>query len=362
MNGILGLTELALQTVGQPEQVSYLQNAFQSARSLMGILNDVLDLAKIESGKMTLAEESFSFPMMLHPVVAPAIQQCKAKGVQFVCSVAASVPDMVIGDAMRLRQIVSNLVSNACKFTHKGRIEVEASAEDIAGECFSLVLHVRDTGIGIAPDQIGRIFDAFEQGDRSDSRRYGGTGLGLAICLNLAHLMGGEIEATSKLGEGSDFCVHIPMRREIVPIAPASGPVSPPAEPTAPGVVACQPLRILAAEDNRINRLLLGRILENAGHKAVFAENGVEALRLWENGGFDLLLMDLQMPVMDGLEAAQEIRRREAGNAAHTPIIAVTARAMHEDRELTVAAGMDGYVSKPYSAEDILTAIRSVLH
>jgi signal transduction histidine kinase/CheY-like chemotaxis protein len=361
MNGILGLTELALQTAGQPEQVSYLQNALQSARSLMGILNDVLDLAKIESGKMTLAEESFSFPMILQSVVAPAIQQCRAKGVQFVCSVDAGVPDMVIGDAMRLRQIVSNLVSNACKFTHDGRIEVNASAEDVAGERFSLVLHVRDTGIGIAPDQIGRIFDAFEQADRSDSRRYGGTGLGLAICLNLAHLMGGEIEATSTLGEGSDFCVRLPMRREIVPVAPASKPGSPP-EPAVPEAVVSHPLKILAAEDNRINRMLLGRILEKAGHRAVFAENGVEALRLWENGGFDLLLMDLQMPVMDGLEAAQEIRRREAGNAAHTPIIAVTARAMHEDRDLTVAAGMDGYVSKPYSAEDILTAIRSVLH
>jgi signal transduction histidine kinase/CheY-like chemotaxis protein len=361
MNGILGLTELALQSAGQPEQLSYLQNAFQSARSLMGILNDVLDLAKIESGKMTLAEESFSFPMMLQPVVAPAIQQCRAKGVQFVCSVDAGVPDMVIGDAMRLRQIVSNLVSNACKFTHEGGIEVNASAEDVAGERFSLVLHVRDTGIGIAPDQIGRIFDAFEQADQSDSRRYGGTGLGLAICLNLAHLMGGEIEATSKLGEGSDFCVRLPMRREIVPIVPAGGPASPP-EPTAPEEVASQPLKILAAEDNRINRLLLGRILEKAGHKTVFAENGVEALRLWENGDFDVLLMDLQMPVMDGLEAAQEIRRREAGHAFHTPIIAVTARAMHEDRDLTVAAGMDAYVSKPYSAEDILAAIRSVLH
>ena len=361
MNGILGLTELALQTAGQPEQLSYLQNAFQSARSLMGILNDVLDLAKIESGKMTLAEESFAFSMMLQPVIAPAIQQCKAKGVQFICVVAPDVPEMMIGDAMRLRQIVANLLSNACKFTHKGRIEVEASAEDMARECFSLVLHVRDTGIGVAPDQIGRIFDAFEQADRSDSRRYGGTGLGLAICQNLAHLMGGQIEVISKLDEGSDFCVRLPMRREIVPSAPAGGTVAPP-EPAVPEGGVFQPLKILAAEDNRINRLLLGRILEKAGHQAVFADNGVEALRLWEIGDFDVLLMDLQMPVMDGLEAAQEIRRREAGNSAHTPIIAVTARAMHEDRDLTVAAGMDGYVSKPYAAEDILAAIRKVVH
>jgi signal transduction histidine kinase/ActR/RegA family two-component response regulator len=362
MHGILGLTELALQTVGQPAQASYLETALQSAHSLMGILNHVLDLAKIESGKMTLEEESFSFSSMLQLVVAPAIQQCKGKRVKFVCNVAPDVPNMVIGDEMRLRQIVTNLLSNACKFTREGKIEVDASAEGVAGECFSLVLHVRDTGIGIAPENISRIFDAFEQADRSDSRRYGGTGLGLAICLKLARLMGGEIEVTSKPGEGSDFRVRLPMRRMPVPTAeaPSSGPVSTP-EPTAPEPVSFRPLKILAAEDNQVNRLLLGRILEKAGHRAVFAENGIEALRLWENGSFDVLLMDLQMPEMDGMEATREIRRREAGNGAHVPIIAVTASAMREDQGLTVAAGMDGYVSKPYSAEDILTAIQNAI-
>jgi signal transduction histidine kinase/CheY-like chemotaxis protein len=363
MNGILGLTELALQTAGHPEQASYLQNVLQSARSLMGILNDVLDLAKIEAGKMTLAEGSFSFSAMLQLVIAPVIQQCKAKGVQFVCNVASDVPDMVIGDAMRLRQIVINLLSNACKFTREGKVEIDASAESVAGERFSLVLHVRDTGIGIASEHIGRIFAAFEQADRSDSRRYGGTGLGLAICLKLARLMGGEIDLTSKPGEGSDFRLCIPMRRvpAVVPVAPSGEPVPPP-ESTGRERIPSRPLKILAAEDNRVNRLLLGKILEKAGHHAVFAENGAEAVRLWENGKFDLVLMDLQMPVMDGVEAAREIRRREAGNGAHTPIIAVTARAMHEDRNLTIDAGMDAYVSKPYSAEDILTAIRSVPH
>jgi CheY-like chemotaxis protein len=299
---------------------------------------------------------------MLQPVIAPVIQQCKATGVQFVCSVASDVPDMVIGDAKRLRQIVINLLSNACKFTREGKVELDASAERVAGERFSLVLHVRDTGIGIAPEHIGRIFDAFEQADRSDSRRYGGTGLGLAICLKLARLMGGKIELTSKPGEGSDFRLCIPMRRvpAVVPVAPSGEPVPPP-ESTGTERIPSRPLKILAAEDNRVNRLLLGKILEKAGHRAVFAENGAEAVRLWENGKFDLVLMDLQMPLMNGLEAAQEIRGREAGSGAHTPIIAVTARAMHEDRNLTVSAGMDGYVTKPYSAEDILAAIQSVL-
>jgi CheY-like chemotaxis protein len=270
---------------------------------------------------------------------------------------------MVVGDAMRLRQVVINLVSNACKFTPTGKVEVDASIEEGSAaavedkERFTLVLHVRDTGIGIAPDQIHLVFDAFEQADRSDSRRYGGTGLGLAICRNLTRLMGGEIQVNSKLNEGSDFRIRIPMRRAPQPDALEHGQASSP-EPLATEPSAFRPLRILAAEDNRINRILLGRILEQAGHHADFAGDGAETLRMWEQGGYDLLLMDLQMPVMDGLETTKEIRRRETGTGRRTPIIAVTARAMHEDRDLTIAAGMDGYVSKPYSKEDILAAIQ----
>jgi signal transduction histidine kinase/ActR/RegA family two-component response regulator len=361
MNGVLGLTELALQTAGQPEQSNYLQNALQSARALMHILNDVLDLAKIESGKMTLAEESFSFSAMLQSVITPAELQCRHKGVQLVCNVAPDLPDTLIGDVVRLRQVVINLVSNACKFTNEGTVEVEVSAESVATDHFGFVLHVRDTGIGIAPDQLGRIFQAFEQVDRSDSRRYEGSGLGLAICHKIVELMGGQITVTSKPGKGSDFRVRLPMRCVPVTTALTGEPVPPPESAALEGV-ASRPLKILIAEDNRINRLLLGKILEKAGHKVVFAMNGVEALQLWENNGYDLLLMDLQMPVMDGLEAAREIRKREAGNGTRIPIIAVTARAMHEDRDLTIEAGMDGYISKPYAAADVLATIERVSH
>lgn len=368
MNGVLGLTRLALQTAREPEQVGYLHDALQSAESLMGILNDVLDLAKIEAGTVALHEESFSLSAILRPAVTVARAQCEAIGVQFVCNIAPGVPDMVVGDAARLRQVVDNLVSNACKFTHVGKVEVEASIEEIGKDAavgkdrerFNLIVHVRDTGIGIAPEQISLIFGAFEQADRSDSRRYGGTGLGLAICRNLIRLMSGEILVNSKLNEGSDFEICVPLRRALLPDAPKGSPALPSA-PSAPGYFAFRTLRILAAEDNRINRVLLGRILEHAGHQAVFAGDGAETLRLWERGVYDLLLMDLQMPVMDGLETAKEIRRREAEIGRRTPIIAVTARAMHEDRELTIAAGMDGYVSKPYSQEDILAAIERVL-
>lgn len=366
MNGILGLTRLALRTAGEPERTGYLNDVLQSAESLMGILNDVLDLAKIETGKVTFNEGSFSLFAMLRPIAAAARAQCEAMGVQFVCNVAPDVPDMVVGDPMRLRQVVVNLVSNACKFTHTGKVEVDASIEATGEEIgkdkerFTLIVHVRDTGIGIAPEQIGMIFGAFEQADRSDSRRYGGTGLGLAICRNLTRLMGGEIQVASKLNEGSDFRICVPMRRAPLPdVSKSSSAPSP--ERFDQAYSAFRPLRILAAEDNRINRILLGRILEQAGHQAVFAGDGAETLRLWEQDVYDLLLMDLQMPVMDGLETAKEIRRREAPIGRRTPIIAVTARAMHEDRDLTAAAGMDGYVSKPYSQEDILAAIERVL-
>jgi signal transduction histidine kinase/CheY-like chemotaxis protein len=357
MNGVLGLTELALRASVQPEVVSYLRNALQSARSLMGILNDVLDLAKIEAGKMTVVEENFAFSSILQPVVAAARVQCNAKGLQFVCNVKPDVPDRLVGDGTRLRQILSNLVSNACKFTHKGTIEIDASADGWRDKQFSLVIHVRDTGIGIAPDQITRVFGDFEQADRNDNRRYEGTGLGLAICLRMAQLLGGQLDATSKLGEGSDFRVSLPMR--LAAAAPVVETPSP-ANASAPEPLSGRRLRILAAEDNSINRLLLGRILEVAGHQVVFAGDGIETLQLWQDEAFDLLLMDLQMPVMDGLETAREIRKREAGNGARIPIIAVTARAMNEDRDLTMAAGMDGYISKPYEAEDILATIQKV--
>lgn len=359
MNGVLGLTELAVQTAGQPEQASYLENALQSARSLMNILNDILDLAKIEAGKMTVVEESFAFSSILQPVVAAATVQCNAKGLQIVCSVKPDVPDRLIGDGKRLQQILANLLSNACKFTHKGSIEIEVTADGWLDQRFFLVVHVRDTGIGIAEDQISRVFGDFEQADRNDSRRYEGTGLGLAICLRLAQLLGGQIDATSTLGQGSDFRISLPVRLAAAAAAP-SGAQSP-VQAALPESLSGRPLKILAAEDNRINRLLLGRILEMAGHRAVFAENGVETLELWQDGDFDVLLMDLQMPDMDGLEATREIRRREAGNRARTPIIAVTARAMHGDRDQAVEAGMDGYVSRPYSSEDILAAIQRVL-
>ncbi len=355
MNGICGLTELAIQCSGQPEQAVYLSNVRESAQSLLAILNDVLDLAKVEAGKMGLAPEPFAIGDLLNPILTMASYQCEAKGLRLVCECSANLPERACGDLVRLRQILNNLVSNACKFTHSGQISVTAWAEEPGAEQFWLRLRVQDSGIGIEPGQLSRIFESFEQADRSDRRRYEGTGLGLSICLKLVRLMNGEIHVASTPGAGSTFDVRVPLGYAAVEAAPAAEPVE--GAGSAPQPERARALRILAAEDNRVNRLLLRAILERAGHQAVFAENGRRALELWAGGGFDIILMDLQMPEMSGLEAARAIRERENGSGRRIPIVAVTARAMQEDRQMTLEAGMDGYIAKPYSAEEVLAEV-----
>jgi signal transduction histidine kinase/ActR/RegA family two-component response regulator len=349
MNGICGLTELALESVGQAEQRGYLQDVLESAHSLLAIINDILDLAKIEAGKMRLTEAPFSPRDLLQPVLPVIAHQCQRKGVRFDCFIDERLGGCLVGDEVRLRQVVLNLLANACKFTHAGHVGLTLRAEDAAPGRIWLVVEVHDTGIGIAPEQIGNIFEAFEQVDRSDSRRYEGTGLGLAISLKLVRLMNGLLEVTSTPGAGSLFRVRVPLavaQPAAPPLDDQSGAVKPPPAPA-------RPLRILAAEDNRINQRLLAAILGKAGHSAQFAEDGVQALELWRTGQFDLILMDLQMPGLNGIEAARAIRAEERGTGRHIPIIAITARAMPEDRKLTTEAGMDDYIAKPYSAEEI---------
>jgi signal transduction histidine kinase/ActR/RegA family two-component response regulator len=349
MNGICGLTELALDSFSKPEQRIYLQDVLESARSLLAIINDILDLAKIEAGKMALVEAPFSVRAMLQPALPPIALQCRGKGVRFDCVFDERLADRLVGDEVRLRQVIVNLLANSCKFTHSGHVGLTLRAEPLTPARTWLIVEVRDTGIGIAPEQIGRIFDAFEQADRSDSRRYEGTGLGLAICLKLVRLMNGLLEVSSSLGSGSLFRVKVPLA-----IAPQTASES--LEGLALAVAprkATRPLRILAAEDNRVNRLLLSTLLTKAGHHSEFAEDGSQALALWRGGEFDLILMDLQMPGMSGIEAARAIRAAEAGASRRIPIIAITARAMQEDRDLTVEAGMDGYIAKPYAVKEI---------
>jgi signal transduction histidine kinase/CheY-like chemotaxis protein len=486
MNGILGMTELALGTELTGEQREYLEIVKGSADALLTLLNDILDFSKIEAGKLDL--ESLDF--RLRDTVADAVRllalRAHGKGLELAYQVRADVPDDLVGDPSRLRQVVVNLVGNAIKFTERGEVVVEVEAETDA-DGVELHFAVRDTGIGIPAEKLDRVFEPFVQADTSTTRTYGGTGLGLTISTRLVELMHGRLWAESTVGEGSTFHFRIRLGRSRVPVATALEPArlhslpvlvvddsatnrrmledllrgwqmrpvavasgraalaelkratnegepfplllvdglmpemdgfalvervrqhpaltgavvmmlssvdrqgdaarcrelgvarhlikpvkpsdlldtilsvlggSPPADQkTAAAAVSATPRRILLAEDNPVNQKLVVRLLEKQGHQVVVRSNGREALRALEEGPFDLVLMDVEMPEMTGLEAAAAIRDRERATGGHVPVIAMTAHAMKGDREQCVAAGMDDYVSKPIRAEELYAAL-----
>jgi CheY-like chemotaxis protein len=319
-----------------------------SGEALLAILNDILDLAKIEAGKMELEEIAFDLEPVLSGVEAAFAPVVACKFVSYVTTVSAEAAGAYRGDPLRLRQILYNLVSNAAKFTDQGQISVRVDRTDEA-----LRLVVADTGVGIAPDKLGLLFAKFSQVDASTTRRHGGTGLGLAISQELAELMGGRIEAESAVGEGSRFTVILPLTR----LAAGARP-----EATHGAPVEAAPkhddLRVLAAEDNPINQLVLKTLLAQIGIEPTVVENGQEAVAAWVAGEWDAVLMDVRMPVMDGIAASQEIRRLDAaGRRARTPIIALTANAMAHQLAEYAAAGMDGHVAKPIDAAALFAAL-----
>jgi signal transduction histidine kinase/ligand-binding sensor domain-containing protein/ActR/RegA family two-component response regulator len=353
MNGVLGMTDAALALSHSAEQRELLTVAKSSADSLLGIINDILDFSKIEAGKLTLV----SVPFQLRELIASTTKALSLSGknprVTLELEHEASLHDDYLGDPERLRQILVNLVGNALKFTEKGRV-VTRVRELARDEKFStLSIEVEDTGIGIAPEKQSLIFDSFQQADLSTTRRYGGTGLGLSISKMLAELHGGQIGVKSELGKGSIF--HFTVR--LLRAAPAEK-VSSPVNGSAPrGPV----LQVLLAEDNIVNQKVAVRLLERRGHEVVVANNGREALSAAHAKSFDVILMDLHMPEMDGLEATRAIRSAPELRAKRTPIIAVTAGALPEDQERCIQAGMDGYVTKPIRAEALLAAIDEAL-
>ena len=359
MNGIIGMTELALGTRTTPEQREYLDMVKSSADSLLSVINDILDFSKIEAGKLDIERVDFSLRNTLGEVTSMLRVRAQQKGLKFACHIPLELPDALIGDPSRLRQIVINLLGNALKFTAKGEVAVQVAMEAETADQAVFHFSVTDTGLGIPQEKQKLIFEAFTQSDSSTTREYGGTGLGLSISSRLVALMGGNIWVESQPGEGSSFHFKLRFGLQKFP-ASAQLPADRPGPAHAP-TPDQRRFKILLAEDNPVNQKVALRFLQKKGHTVVVAESGKKALEAWRKQTFDIILMDVQMPEMDGFEATARIREQEKSTSKHIPIIALTAHAMVGDRERCLAAGMDDYVSKPIEADDLFAAIQRLL-
>jgi PAS domain S-box-containing protein len=359
MNGILGMTELILSTELGVEQREHLEMVDSSAHALLTVINDILDFSKIEARKLELDCVDFDLRENLEATTKTFEMPAQRKGLELVCRIRPEVPARVRGDAFRLRQVLTNLLGNALKFTERGQVALEVASDPPDQDSVTLHFAVRDTGIGIPREKQQLVFHPFSQADSSTTRRYGGTGLGLTISARLVEMMGGRIWVESEAGQGSRF--HFTARLDLAQAVEQARPVDVPRRAVDDHARDRRALRILVAEDNRVNQILIVRLLEKRGHATVVAGNGREALAALEKQPFDVVLMDMQMPEMDGFEAVTIIRQRENGTGAHQPIIAITAHAMKGDRERCLAVGMDRYVSKPVRAEELFEAIDALI-
>jgi signal transduction histidine kinase/ligand-binding sensor domain-containing protein/CheY-like chemotaxis protein len=365
MNGVIGMTDLALSTLLTPEQREYLDMARLSAHSLLELLNDILDFSKIEAGRLDLNPIEFSLRQCANDTAKMVRLAIEKKGLAFHVRIDEAIPDRLLGDPHRLRQVLMNLLGNAIKFTAAGEIELAVAMAGAEAAEVTLEFAVQDTGIGIPDDKQKIVFEAFRQADGSTTRKFGGTGLGLAICWRLVEMMGGRIWVESKAGTGSTFRFTAKFLQ-----TPASTMDA--AQPTdtlslqnmlaAVGTSANRPKRelaVLLAEDNTVNQRLVKRLLEKRGHVVEIASTGREAVEMAGHGHFDVILMDVQMPDMDGLETTAEIRELERGRGGRTPIIALTAHTMKGDRERCIAAGMDNFINKPIDAVKFIQAVEA---
>jgi len=350
MNGVIGMTQLLLDTPLTAEQRDYVQTIRGSGDSLVTIVNDVLDYSKIEAGRLELEDRPVDVAAVVHEALELFVASAHEKGIGLEASIAPGLPAALAGDATRIRQVLVNLVGNAVKFTESGRITVGVRQLGTPPANARIEIAVTDTGIGIAQESLARLFQSFSQVDSSTARRFGGTGLGLAISQRLARAMGGDVTAESVLGHGSTFRFHFPARTIE---APAVARVRGGAPARDLGVT--HPLRILLAEDNRVNQKVALRLLERMGYDAQLAADGREVLAALEHASFDVILMDVQMPEIDGLEATRRIRANAAGPQPR--IVAMTANVMLGERAACAAAGMDDYVAKPVDRHALAAAL-----
>jgi signal transduction histidine kinase/ActR/RegA family two-component response regulator len=351
LNGVLGMAQAMARDPLPAEQKERLDVIRQGGEILLVLLNDILDLSRIETGRLELEDAAVDLAALARSAQAVFAPQAAEKGVRMELEIAPEAEGDWRGDPTRVRQILFNLVSNAVKFTARGSVTIRLARSE-AG----LVATVADTGPGIATESLPTLFDRFVQVDASTTRRFGGSGLGLAICRELAELMGGRITVASSPGEGSTFTLTLPLERAAAPAAPARAPAEPAASAPA------GELRVLAAEDNLMNQLVLKALLDQIGAEVAVVGDGAQAVEAWAASAWDLILMDVQMPVMDGAAATRAIREAErAEGRARTPIIALTANAMAHQHADYLAAGMDQIVAKPLQFAELMAAMSRAL-
>ena len=348
MNGVMGATELLLDSGLNKEQMDLVKTAHESAHCLLSIIDDILDFSKIDAGKLSLEQIPFDLYRILDQTVRLMQPAAAKKNLALKLRIAEEAPRVILGDPNRMRQVMLNLIGNAIKFTTAGSVAIgfgRVAAEP--GET-RIAITVEDTGVGIAPDRIGALFQEFSQADSSVTRNYGGTGLGLAISQRLVEIMGGTIRVESTLGRGSTFVVETPVRLADAGELTDSRHMTLAESESSPGC------RVLLAEDNLVNQKIGQRILEKLGCHVDLAINGREAIELADSAQYDVILMDLHMPEVDGLQSTRGIRLR----GIRTPIVALTASVMDETREACEAAGMDAFITKPIRMDEISSILK----
>ena len=354
LNGIMGLSQLLRTTNLTEEQAGYMDMLDGSARNLLVLINDILDISRIEAGSLAIQQTPFSLTKLLREVAGMYEKPAAEKGIDFTLQQPDDLPPALVGDPLRLKQVLINLVGNAIKFTSHGGVSVHIHRLHDSAQGSQLRFEVHDSGIGMAPETLQKIFNPFTQADASTARNHGGSGLGLAICRRLSELMGGSIRAESSLGQGSCFIVELPFGRY------AGEQVADDTQP-AVSILQLEPLQILLVEDQEVNRTFVQRLLERQGHRITPAVDGLMALDLLGREQYDLMLLDIQMPGMGGEEVLARLRQTEQASGLHLPVIALTAHALAGDKEKLLKSGFDGYISKPVQIDQLMAEMARVV-